>query len=63
MRLGVPLVVFVLLIDPLTAYEGDREKGELTAPQSHLVRLGPVQLRMHGGTRAGELVAASAKPA
>jgi glucans biosynthesis protein C len=31
-RLGVPLVVFVLLIDPLTAYVGDRGKGDLTAP-------------------------------
>jgi Acyltransferase family len=32
LRLGVPLVVFVLLIDPATAYVGDRGKGDLTMP-------------------------------
>ena len=32
LRLGVPLAVFVLLIDPLTAYVGDRGKGDLTMP-------------------------------
>ncbi len=33
LRLGVPLVVFVLLIDPLTAYLGGRgRKGSLTVP-------------------------------
>ena len=32
LRLGVPLGVFVLLIDPLTAYVSDRGKGALTMP-------------------------------
>ena len=32
LRLGVPLAVFVLLIDPLTAFVGSRGKGDLTAP-------------------------------
>lgn len=31
-RLGLPLVVFVLLIDPVTGYVGDRGKGDLTMP-------------------------------
>ena len=39
-RLGVPLVVFVLLIDPLTGYVGDRGKGDLTMP------LGPREMQV-----------------